>query len=446
MADTADRTSGTFPADGWGPFRRNFTLGVVNGILFNVSAAFISTNLVLPRLIGDLLGGGNVLVGAASAIDQGGWLLPQLLIGARTQNRPRQLPIYRAAAVARALCFGGLVAAIALAGRLPAPVTLALFFAFYTAYSLGAGIAGVAFQEVVAKTIPPERRGTYFGLRAFGGGLLTLVAVSPAVSFVLGTGSPWAFPTNYTLLFAAAWVLAVAGLVSFGLVVERPAQQLGRTGSLAAQLRTVPELWRTQPALRRFLFYKVLSRLGAIAEPFYIVYAARILGTPATLVGEYMAAITVVQLISYLVWSRLSDRHGNRLLLRWGQALAGLAPPLALALPHLGTLLGLSAVQNAYLFGLVFVLSGLGNAGLGIGLGNYILELLPEGARPAGLGLVNTTTGLIGLLTILGGTLADLLGYEALFLTAAGLALGSFLLSLPLVEPRKRYRQTSHAV
>jgi len=411
---------------------------VINGILFNVSAALISTNLVLPRLIGEYLGGGNVLVGAAAAIDQGGWLLPQLLVGARTQGRARHLPVYWAAAVARALCFGGLVVAVALAGQLAPPITLALFFAFYTAYSLGAGFAGVAFQEVVAKTIPPERRGAFFGLRAFGGGLLTLLAVSPAVSFVLGAGSRWGFPTNYAILFAAAWVLALAGLVSFGLVVERPAQQLGRTGSLVVQLRAVPELWRTQPDLRRFLFYKALWRLGAIAEPFYIVYAGQSFNMPAALVGEYMAAITVVQLVSYLVWSRLSDRRGNRLLLRWGSGLAALAPPLALVLPYLGNLLGLSATTSAYLFGLVFVISGLGNAGLGIGMGNYILELLPEGDRPAGLGLVNTVTGLIGLLTILGGTLADFLGYTTLFLIAATLALGSFVMSLPLVEPRGR--------
>lgn len=417
-------------------FRRNFVLGVVNGILFNASAAFISTTLVLPGLIVECLGGGNVLVGALAAIDQGGWLLPQLLVGARTQGRPRHLPIYRAAALIRALCFGGLVAVVALAGRLSHTATLALFFTFYIAYSLGAGVAGVPFQEVVARTIPPERRGAYFGLRAFGGGLLTLLVVSPAVGLVLAAGSPWGFPTNYTILFIAACVLALAGLATFSLVVERPAQQLGRTGSLATQLRAVPELWRTQPPLRRFLFYKVLSRLGAIAEPFYIVYAARVLGTPAALVGEYMAAITVVQLLSYLVWSRLSDRRGNRLLLRWGSGLAALAPPLALALPCLGNILGLSPAAGAYLFGLVFITSGLGNAGLGIGLGNYILELLPEGARPAGLGLVNTVTGMIGLLTILGGTLADLLGYAALFLAAAVLALGSFLMSLPLVEPR----------
>jgi len=422
-------------------FRRNFTLGVLNGILFNISDSLISTNLVLPGLI-RLLGGGNVLVATLPAIDVGGWLLPQLLVGAKVQGRPRQLPTYQVSAVLRSVFFAGLVVAIALVGRIAPGVALAAFFLLYSLYGLGAGIAGVPFQEVVAKTIPPDRRGAYFGLRQIGGGVFTLAVVSWVVRMVLQEGSRLSFPHNYALLFGLAFLFAMAGLVSFGLVVEPAAPEAGVAGSLVAQLRRLPAMWREQPDLRKFLVYKVFSRLAQVAEPFYVVYAVEVLGAPAALIGDYLAAITVVQLASYLVWSRLSDRQGNRLLLRWGSGLAAVAPPLALFLPLLGQGLGLGVRANAYLFGLVFVLSGLGNASLSIGIGNYVLEALPGRDRPAGLGLINTITGVVSVLMILGGSLADVVGYRPLFWVAVATGIGSFLLSLPLLEPRKSISAT----
>lgn len=417
-------------------FRRNFTLGALNGILFNISTGFISTNLVLPGLV-RALGGSHVMVGTLPALDVGGWLLPQLIVGTHLQSRPRKLPLYWISAGLRAILFGGLVLIVAMASHLLPTITLVAFFLCYGLYTLASGLAGIPFQEVVAKAIPPRRRGIFFGLRQFGGGLLTIFLVSWIVGEVLREGSPWGFPQNYALLFGLAFACALLGLLTFSMVLEPPSKEVGQRAPLRAQFRLLPALWRSHPDLRRFLAYKVLARLGMIAEPFYIVFVTEQMGVPIGFVRNYLIAISVVQVFSYLAWSQLSDRLGNRLLLRLGSGLAAAAPPLALLLPLLGTSLGLSVQANAYLFALVFVLSGLGNAGQGIGMVNYVLELLPERHRPGGLGLINTITGVLGMLTILGGTLADLVGYSPLFLVAAGLALASFLLSWPLGEPRR---------
>ncbi len=416
-------------------FRRNFSLGVINGVLFNIAAAFASVRLVFPGLI-LLLGGSNVLVGLLCAFDNGGWLLPQLLVGAQIQSLPRKMVIYQATAIARAILFALLVLIVALSGHLPSAMTLAAVIVLYCLYALAGGWAGIPFQEVVAKTIPPDRRGTYFGLRLFGGGLVTLVVVSPLVSAILAEGSGWSFPYNYALLFGLAFIFVMGGLVSFGLVVEPPSREVGSAGTLAQQLRRLPALWRDNPHMGRFTLYRSLASLVLIAEPFYIVYVTEVMGAPPSMIGQYMGVITLVSLISYLVWSRLSDRRGNRLLLRVGTGLVAVAPPLALLLPALGRLLGLSLTANAYLFALVFIFSGLGNAGLNIGLNNYILELFAERDRPAALGLVNTIAGAATILTILGGEVADLAGYQPLFLVATVLGVAGFLLSLPLMEPR----------
>jgi MFS family permease len=98
-----------------------------------------------------------------------------------------------------------------------------------------------------------------------------------------------------------------------------------------------------------------------------------------------------------------------------------------------------------YLFAAVFILSGLSDTSLGIGGSNYILELLPERDRPGGLGMVNTVAGVASMLTILGGTLSDLLGYHALFILAAALAVASLLASLVLAEPRSSTTQKTRS-
>jgi MFS family permease len=441
MEDNPARTTAqeapTVPRPGRPPaFRRNFALGILNGVFFNTAGSFVSSNLVLPGLV-RLLQGSNILVSALSALEQGGWLLPQLLVGTRIQDRPRKLPIYQVSAVARGVLFGAMVLLIALAGQISHVATLGAFLLLYGLYNLGAGWAAVPFQEVVAKTIPPRWRGRYFGLRQMGGGLVTLFLVSPVVGLVLGAGSPWPFPQNYTLLFGLASIGVVVGLITFSMVAEPPSAEVRKSGPLVAQLRLLPALWRGSRDLRLFLAHKVLSRLAAVALPFYILYAQESLQVPKEMTGDYMAIISGVVLLSNLLWSYLSDRRGNRRLLRLGAGLFAAAPALALFLPWLGGLLGLSTRANAYLFGLVFVLSGMGDTCLGIGVGNYILELLPERDRPAGLGLVNTVAGVASLLAIPGGGLPDLVGYPALFLLASILGLASFVLAWPLMEPRR---------
>jgi len=409
---------------------------VLNGILFNLSASFISLSLVLPGLI-RTLGGANMLVGFLAAMDSAGWMLPQLLVGARVQHYPRKLPVYQASAILRGSLFVAMVVVVALAGRLSPSAVLAALVVLYSLYALAAGWAAIPFQEVVAKTIPPDRRGRYFGLRQLGGGAATLLVASPVVGLILGGASPWSFPTSYAVLFGLGCILAIVALIAFCLVFESPSREVGPSGTLHEQLRVLPRLWRAQPYLRRFLLYRILSHLARIATPFYILYAWEELAIPASMTGEYMAIISVVLLLSNLLWSRFSDRQGNRLLLRLGAALTSLAPLAAILLPAIGNWAGLLLRANGYLFAGVFVLAGLGDTCMGIGLTSYILELLPERDRSAGLGLVNTLAGLASMLTILGGTLADLVGYTALFVVAAFLAGGSLVVSWALVEPRK---------
>lgn len=191
--------------------RRNFRLGVVNGIAFTVSEALADANLVLTLFIREL-GGSNTLVGLLPALKNGGWLLPQIMVAGRIQPLPQKRGVYRTAAVLRVLSWLVLTATIYGATRVGHGPALAAFFVAYTLFMLSGGSSSLAFQEIVAKIIPVRRRGVFFSYRQLFGGLLAFAVAGPLVRSILRAGSPWPFPSNYGLLCVLSLVGLLVGL------------------------------------------------------------------------------------------------------------------------------------------------------------------------------------------------------------------------------------------
>src|SRR3972149_5830416 len=59
--------------------KRNFWLGVTNGIIFNASSAFLNANTILPLFVSRLTDS-HFLVGTAAALHEVGWFVPQLFV------------------------------------------------------------------------------------------------------------------------------------------------------------------------------------------------------------------------------------------------------------------------------------------------------------------------------------------------------------------------------
>ena len=176
--------------------KRNFWLGVSNGILFNASGAFLNANTILPLFVSQLTDS-HFLVGTAAALHEVGWFVPQLFVAAATAHHPKQKPLYVRAAFFRLAVFLALLASFFLSSYQQPKQVLFFFFLFYGLYSIGGGFAGVAFMEIVSKTVEPSRRGSFWGLRMSVGGLLA-VLFGRLVAEVLSGHS---FPKNFELLF-----------------------------------------------------------------------------------------------------------------------------------------------------------------------------------------------------------------------------------------------------
>src|SRR3990172_850142 len=193
-------------------YKRNFILGISNGIFFNIGLAFLSGSTVLPIFMAHLTDS-KVLIGLATSIENIGWHLPQLFVAAAPLHFFRQFGGYIRAAILRTIAFLGIVVSIFILGDNNHSLLLILFFLLFTFFAVSGGLAAVSFMDIVGKTIPANKRGTYFGMRMFiGGGLAALSGI--LVKKILGG---YSFPTNFGLLFSLALVTVILGLGSFAL-------------------------------------------------------------------------------------------------------------------------------------------------------------------------------------------------------------------------------------
>jgi MFS family permease len=412
--------------------RRNFTLGVLNGVFFNFFSALLDPSLVLSWFVSQLTTS-NFLIGLITPIQHGGWFLPQLVVSNYIQRRQRKLPFYARMAGVRVVLWGLITLAIFLIKD--AAVLLTVFFSLLMVYSLAAGLSGICFVDVVAKAIPSTRRGAFFGLRLFLGGLVALGG-SLLVKYILDEQRGLAFPNNYAILFLLSFFAASAGLASFSLVVEPVEPVNEERVPLTRQLRRALDLPRRDSNYRRFLIMRLLLMAAEIATPFYIVYAKRALSVPASMVGVYLTGTTLASFASNLLWGRISDHQGNKLLLILTNSVALFIPLIALSVvPLIDLSPGLKEFAPG-LFGLVFVLSGGSKAGAMIGNLNFLLEIAPADDRPIYIGLTNTIMGITLLVSSVGGLIVDLAGFTVLFSLALVFYTSALFLTLRLHEPR----------
>ena len=400
----------------------NFRRGVLNGVVFSIVDALIAPSVVLAWFI-NRLGGPNVLVGLLPAILSGGWFLPQLLVAGRVQGLPRLMPWYTAVGVVRVAAMALIALTTVLLAGHP-QLLLAVFFMLFIIYGFAAGVSGIPWLEIVSKVISPRRRGAFFGMRSFWGGLLALLISGPVAAITSERLFGLTFPYNFALLFAVAAV-CVAVAVYFWASIKEPAS------TTRAQPVTVREVVRqgmqalkTDRDYRSFMLARILMSLATISDPFYIVYAKTRLVAPPATIGLYLGALSAATLISNFFWSPLADRAGNRTLMAWSAGSVMVVPLTALVLAVLavagGTGTGMTGGDLLpYAFALVFVLAGFASGAGRIVNNNMLLAIAPADRRATYIGFLNTVLGIVIFAPVPGGALADVVGFEVLFAVSA---------------------------
>jgi MFS family permease len=416
---------------------RAFKMGVANGVLFEVVMATSQPGTVLSAFVLRLTNS-TFYATLPATLSSIGFLWPQLLVSNLAEARPHKKPIYVATSVVRA----AMLALIALSTCWLAPDGSAgpilLFPLIYFVYASASGAGNLAFMDIVGKTIPATRRGSFLGLRGFYGGILGLGA-GAFVSYMLGQQGP-AFPINYACLFGVATLFVVISAAAFAAVPE-PAHTASRARlPFGRHLAQGIALISRDAGYRRFYLAGLLSTMSTMGQVVFVPYALKELSLPEDIVGVLIVAAAVFALPANLLWSRISDRQGNRrlylvasrayLAVPVAAVASGLVPPLSLGLAGYDL--------RAGVFVLAWVLATVGNQGRGMAGMNYLLELAPEESRPSYIAFMNLLMAPAALVPLLAGALAELISFPAVFILSLVLGLGAQVLIRGLDEPRDR--------
>lgn len=418
----ADRVEGLSPEAALHA-SRNFRFGMGNGIAFTLVDALIAPSLVLAWFI-NRLGAPNVLVGLLPAILAGGWFLPQMLVATRVQGRKHMMSIYTRVGTTRAVVMGLIALSTLLLAEWPG-LLLVVFFTLYTVYGFSAGFSGIPWLEVVGKVIAPRRRGSFFGMRNFWGGLLALLIAAPVGAILSEQLWGLTFPYNFAFLFALTTACVSLGVWSWSSIREPAATVTAPPLKLRQLWQRGVQALKEDGDYRSFMLARILISLASVADPFYVVYAKTQLGAPPEAVGLYLGALSIASLLSNFLWSPLADRAGNRRLMALTVLSVCLVPGSALAFSLLAGATRADWLFSA--FAIVFVLSGLAAGSARIINNNMLLTIAPKGELVTYVGFLNTVLGVVIFVPVLGGLLSDLVGYEVLFVLSLMLAALAFL-------------------
>jgi MFS family permease len=401
-------------------YRWNFVVNLLDGVFFWFGLSFASSTTILPLFISKLTTS-TLPIGLVAVIAQSGWFLPQLLTANAVERLARKKPvIVNLGFFTERLPLLLFVPAALVAGRSPL-LAIALLLGGYAGHAVGAGVVATAWQDLIARCFPVDRRGRFFGLTAFlGAGTGALGAVFSA--WLLQT---FPFPTNFVYIFT----IATAGMTLswfFLALTREPVQAVSVPRQSNRQfLSGLPDLLRRDHNFRRFLLTRMLMALGGMGMGFVTVAAVHRWQVPDSTVGVYTAVLLIGQTFGNLAFGLLADRFGHKLCLEIGALAALLGFGLAWLAP---------AAEWYYA---AFALLGIGAAAVFVSGILVVLEFCAPERRPTYVGIANTGVGLVGVVSPLVGAWLASVDYGWLFALSAGISLAALILMRWWVrEPR----------
>jgi MFS family permease len=404
-------------------FRWNFTVNALDGASFWFGMSFISSTVILPLFVSHFTHN-PLLIGLIPFLFTSGFLLPQLFVANWVERAPRKkyFPVTLGFFLERIPVFLLAPAAYFLALSHPG-LALAIFFGLYAWFCLGAGLITVGWQDMIAKIIPVDKRGRFFGITNFvGNGTGILGAL--AVPLLLERSD---FPDGYVLAFAAASGLIFLSWVFLSMAREPAMPSHKPPVSQMDYLRSLPGVLARDRNFRIYLLSQIVFSLSGMAVGFLVVYTVQTWKLPDAQASGFTIALQIGLALANLFFGFFSDRKGHKLSLEICMLLNVLSLGLAIVAP------------SPLWFFPIFFLRGAINAGTFISGISIVYEFTDAENRPTYIGLANTIPGIAGSIApLIGGWLAGAVSYQAMFILSTLIgAISWALMRFGVREPRK---------
>ncbi len=402
-----------------------FTMGI-DMVWYSLGMGISSIYAILPLFVHRLTPA-NWVVALIPAIRTAAQLIPPIFIASTAERLDRTKPILLRLTVLERIPFFFLALAVVPLAFGHDLILLWIFFTMLAMQGMGSGLSFPPWLDLVARAIPDRLRGRFLGGWTGLGNATGIAGTALAVVILARFAWPW----NFALTFGLTFLAMIISFILLALAREplRPTHQAPRlSASAARRLRAwVGDLWsivRGDPAFRGYLLANALSGLAALGSGLLAVAALNQAHLSETEVGIEGTILQVVLMIGFLGWGWIADRVGHKLILICGSFLGMVA-------------MGAAAEAHGWLaMTLAFAAFGLGTAAMQLAQMSYVVEFGPAARRPIYIGLAY-----IGLAPfaagapLLGGILADRVGYAPVFALGAAFSFVAALAFWWLIRP-----------
>jgi MFS family permease len=403
--------------------RHNVVVNLLDGGFFGLGWGFGSIGTILPLFFARMTDSA-LLIGLIPALHAVGWQLPQLFMANSVSRLRRYKPMVMWITINERVPYLGLALVAWLLAALGNRLALVLAFILLMWQGFGAGFTANAWQSMIAKIIPPDSRGTFFGAQgAFANILMSLSAV--AAGYIL---ERYDSHLDFTLCFLLTAAGMGISLLFLGLTREPADESKIIPERQASPWKGGWEILRRDRNFAAYLAVRLLSQFATMGFAFYILYGLRRFGMDEVTAGLLTAALTVTQTAANVVMGWLGDRFGHRSMLVAGSLAVTVSSLIAWGAPSIGWLYP------------VFILAGLANVAYWTTGMAITVEFGSEETRPTYIGLSNTLVAPATFLApLIGGWIADAVSFQATFMVSAvgGLVIAGLLLWL-VRDPRPR--------
>lgn len=378
----------------------NVTVSLVDAAFFGIGLGFGSFGTIIPLFFTKMTTSA-LLIGLIPAIHNVGWQIPQLFAAGWVSKMERFKPAVLAMTIHERLPFLGLAISAWLLYQYGPAIALPVAFIMLVWQGIGAGMTANPWQSMVAKIIPHDYHGTFFGTQAAIANIVMSVS-AVAAGYLLDA---WTEPYNFISTFSFTFL---GMLVSFLFLLQTREARI----PLAADHHNDLHFWevaknilRRDHNFRWFLAFRILFQFATMGFSFFILYSLKRFNMDNVTAGYLTASLTITQTIANISMGWMGDRFGHHSMLVLGTISSVLSALVAWLAPTIGWMY------------LVFIFSALANVAFWtIGIAMTVrFGSIKE--RPVYIGLANTLIAPASIgAPIIGGWIADSIGFDVTFI------------------------------
>lgn len=401
--------------------KHNVTANLMDGALFGVALGFASFSTILPLFVVSLTDS-TMLIGLVPAIHSAGWLLPQLFTASHVSRLRSYKHNVLMMTIHERIPFLGFAIVALLIPKIGIQTALILTFGLLIWQGLGGGFAANPWTSMISKIIPPDSRGTFFGMQA---GLVNLLISICAIGagYVLDY---FASPIDFAVCFFIATIFFTISWFALAATREPEDTEKVIDEVQAPFWENAKKIFRKDKNFNWFLSARTLAQFASMGFSFYIVYALREFNMTEIIAGYLTATLTISSTVANMSMGWLGDKFGHRSMVIFGAFAIFLSSLLAWMAPSINW------------FYPIFVLAGIANVSMWTISMTMTVDFASEAERPMYIGLSQTLTAPATIIApIIGGFVADTFGFTSTFIVSTVLAVVMLGILIFLVKDPK---------